>query len=174
MKLFCKELPTAIAENCHRNIKETATIYKTSAEVKSNNKNQAHLCFYSLHFAWVVRQITPDCGSVLSVAAEGEWQGLVVLLAVAPDHPIARGLAVTTLLCHACQQAMCFQSYCLFFFPCENEHCCAKQNRMNNDLECLLKHKCPCRDWSGRVGQQQIVQSSDFHHLFSNWPGGLC
>lgn len=56
---------------------------------------------------------------------------------------------------------MCFQSDFLFF-PCENEHCCAKQNRMNNDLECLLKHKCPCRAWSGRVwtGNGRLLFSS--------------
>lgn len=53
------------------------------------------------------------------------------------------------------------------FFSCENEHCCAKQNRMNNDLECLLKHKflaeTEVAEWDKK--QQIIVQSSDFHHI---------
>lgn len=71
------------------------------------------------------------------VTAEQGWRGLAMLLTVRPTHPNARGLTVSILLCCGCHQAAYFYSYSLvsFFFSSEIEHCCAKENRRNNDFE---------------------------------------
>lgn len=59
----------------HRNIKDTATAHKPSAEVKRNNKKSS--TFVLLQFKWVVRQITGTPSDLRWTT--GSWVGLVGL-----------------------------------------------------------------------------------------------
>lgn len=102
------------------------------------------------------------------VAAKQGRRGLTMLLTVRPTHPSAQGLTISILLCCGRHQAY-FYSYSLVcFFPSEIEHCCAKENRRNNNFEVCAETQILLwgPKWQEWDRQQQVVHKrSDFHSV---------